>query len=73
MARKSYFIPDLIRYLFFSRRKRYYAEIAKDTGVSPFYVYRLAHGKRTKTALGVVILNQLEKAAIINEVSQSTI
>lgn len=53
-----------IHYLF-SDRKPIYREIAAQHRSTPFYVYRIAHGRRLKNNLDVFIAHTLMQRGIL--------
>jgi hypothetical protein len=62
------FIKDLFRYYFQSKRKDLYEEIAYEYNVTPFRVYRLAHGRAVKIPVEVDVLHKLSDLKIINKI-----
>lgn len=60
---------DLFKYLFLSENKGVYRSIAKEVGVQPVRVYRLAHGKKAKNYKDYQILKCLKETEIIEGLS----
>lgn len=59
---------DLYNYVFFSRNKKHYREIAREFKTTTRRVYMLAYGKKAKSYKDYEILKELAKREIIEGV-----
>lgn len=55
-----------VRFYLFSRNKAVYREIAREFNTSLQHVYKLAHGKRTKSKQDYYIVKRLKEEGIIS-------
>jgi len=61
-------LKDFVSFLFFSKNRREYIQIAKETDSSAFNVYRLAHGKKASRGKDQIVLDKLRDRKIITRV-----
>ena len=61
-------LKDFLSYALLSKNKDEYGKIAKSNDVSPFYVYRLAHGRKAVHNNDWRILQDLKDRKIISGV-----
>lgn len=57
---------SIIRANLFSRYTKLYREIAKEHGTTVRHVYRLAHGKRSKSKQDYAIIKRLKEEGVIH-------
>ncbi|VBB46787.1 conserved hypothetical protein [uncultured Paludibacter sp.] len=56
---------NIIRFWFFSKNKKTYAELAKKHHTSAWHIYCFAHGKKPKTSEENEIVSSLKELKII--------